>query len=362
METQCESDPKRAAVPAGLHQFSLAPGEGEAISTFVNTPKYLLPFTSLCLTMAASAMAQTAAPAAPAAATPAAPAAATPATTPPAADAAAAPAGRAAAGRGAPAAPQPWPRPADGKPLFTEDFESGTLNDKVWTLHVAGNPTATIVQDNIAHGKNALKIHYPQGTTSREWAFVGMAVPEALREHYYGRVYVYMNIMPTGHCVLMNSGTTGFPISDFLEIGIRQNQFQPSFQLNKPMPPERPRGEKTYLQGAPPVGRWFCLEWEFIDKPDRIVLWIDGKLAVNQPIAYQIVKPAGPTVDSGLVGGFSELVLGYRSWTTAARDVDIYYDDIAIGDKPIGQLSPVAAPAVAPATATPTATTTPAAK
>jgi hypothetical protein len=216
---------------------------------------------------------------------------------------------------------------------------------------VAGGPTITVGQDNIAHGKNALHIHYPARTTTREWAFVGMKVPEELRDHFYGRAYVYMNIMPTGHCVLMLSGTEGFPIADFLEIGIRQNQFQPSFQLNKPTA-DRPRGETTSLQGSPPVGRWFCLEWEFNDKPDRIVIWVDGNLVVNRAIAHPIVRGTPPT-NTGLTGGFTEFVLGFRSWSAPTRDVDIYYDDIALGDKPIGQLSPVAAPSVAPAAATP---------
>ncbi len=246
----------------------------------------------------------------------------------------------------APAALEAWPRPAEGKPLFVEDFESGTLNDKIWSLHAAGNATIKVASDKSAHGKDALWVHYPKGTTSREWAFVGVQVPEALRDHYYGRAYVYINAMPTGHCVLLLSGTTGFPIADFLEIGLRQNQFQPSFQLNKPVD-GRPRGETTSLQGAPPTGRWFCLEWEFNDKPDRITIWIDGTLTVNKAIAHPVAGRGTPAVNTGLTGGFNELVLGFRSWSTAPNDVDIYYDDIAIGDKPIGQLAPPSAAAPA---------------
>jgi len=254
----------------------------------------------------------------------------------------AAPRGTAAA-RGPAAAPAAWDRPADGKPLFTEDFESGALNDKIWSTHAKGKTTITVEQDNVAHGKNALHFHVPAGS-SGDYAFVGMVVPEALREHFYGRAYVSINGIPAGHCVLMLAGSTGIPLADFLEIGTSRNRFQPSYQLNKPLPPERPRGEKTYSQGDLPVGHWACIEWEFIEKPNRIVIWVDGKLTVNQPIAYQIVKTTGPTIDSGLTGGFFEFNLGFRAWGGAvANDVDIYYDDIAIGDKPIGQLTPVAA-------------------
>jgi len=48
------------------------------------------------------------------------------------------------------------------------------------------------------------------------------------------------------------------------------------------------------------------------------------------------------------VRGFLEFDFGFRSWAQAAAltgDIDVYYDDVAIGDKPIGQLTPVAAPA-----------------
>jgi hypothetical protein len=290
------------------------------------------PATTASATTAASA--DTSAPATSAATTAAAAPAASSATGSAPAAAASAPAAR--SGRAA-ASPVPWDRPADGPPVFTEDFESGVLNDKTWTLHVAGKPTATVEQDNVAHGKNALHIHYPAHTTTKEWAFAGIPVPVALRDHFYGRAYVFINAMPSGHCVLMLAGTTGFPVANFLEIGMRQNQFQPSFQQNGP---NVPRFEDHPSEGTPPIGRWFCLEWEFNDKPDQIVMWIDGKLSVNKSFSMNGVK-------TGLTGGFSEFNLGFRSWSAPAKDVDIYYDDIAIGDKPIGQLSPVMAkPAV----------------
>jgi hypothetical protein len=52
-------------------------------------------------------------------------------------------------------------------------------------------------------------------------------------------------------------------------------------------------------------------------------------------------------VNSELVKGFSEFDIGFRAWGNASaltNDIDIYYDDIAFSDKPIGQLTPVATP------------------
>jgi hypothetical protein len=82
-----------------------------------------------------------------------------------------------------------------------------------------------------------------------------------------------------------------------------------------------------------------------IDKPDRIVVWVDGKLDVNAPFSYSKIVNPDVSKDSGLIGGFSEFSLGYRTFAQGAailKDINIYYDDIAIGDKPIGELAPVA--------------------
>jgi hypothetical protein len=243
------------------------------------------------------------------------------------------------------AAPAPWDRPPDAKPMFTEDFESGAINPKVWVQRVAGDATISVEQDVVAHGKNALHIHYPAGTRTNSWAFIGMSMYPSLLNHFYGRAYVMIKGISQTHSVFLLSGSVGFPIADFLEIGTDRGLFQPSFQLNAPTP-DRPRGEQTYHVGAFPLNRWFCLEWEFSETPARIVMWEDGNLIVNQTIKYK----TGET--GGLTRGFKEFDLGFRTWANPQpTDVDVYYDDIAISDKPIGQLTPVPTPAPAPATA-----------
>jgi hypothetical protein len=251
------------------------------------------------------------------------------------------------------AAPEPRARPADGKPLFGDDFESGALNPKMWLPRIGGSATVTVDKSKVAHGTYALHIHYPAGvTSSATWAFAGTLLPESLRDHFYGRAYVYISGLSTAHNVFLLSGSVGFPLADFLEIGgstVRGvDTFQPSFQLNiVPAAPGRPRSEVVAHEGTIPTGRWFCLEWEFTDKPeDRIVEWVDGVEVANKTFAYDPMKGTN-IISSGLVQGFKEIDFGYRSWGMIAKDIDIYYDDIAISDKPIGQLTPVPAPAAA---------------
>jgi len=238
--------------------------------------------------------------------------------------------------------PEPVERPADGPPLLTEDFESGTINPEMWTAVQSGEQTIAVTQERAAHGDSALHVRFPAGTSgATSWAFLATTLPESLRDHFYGRAYVYISGPAPAHNVYMLAGTPGFPIADFLEVGYSGGNFLVSFQQNDPGP-DHPRSETTERQGVPPTGRWFCLEWEFTDRPvDKIVLWVDGELIANQSFTFDPVTPREPTnvVTSGLVGGFEQYYVGFRAWGRGAEeDVDVYYDDIAIGDKPIGQL------------------------
>jgi len=258
---------------------------------------------------------------------------------------------RAAAAAPAPASdtpPDPIVRLANGKPLFTEDFESGQIDAKKWATHQSGDETMAVTKEKAAHGQNALKVHFPAGTTgSTSWAFLGTMLPPTLRDHLYGRAYMYISGLAQAHNAYMDAGTTGFPISDFLEIGYNGTGYLISYQQNAPAD-GHPRSEVTARQGTPPIGKWFCLEWEMRNKPeDRIALWDDGALVANKSFTFDPVNPRAPVnkLISGLVpGGFIEYNVGFRSWSRAggtAEDVDIYYDDIALGDKPIGQLTAV---------------------
>ena len=175
-------------------------------------------------------------------------------------------------------------------PVFSEDFESGSLNQAVWKTTELGNATVTVQQTQFAHGKSALQIHYPKGEKS--FAFVVAShLPDAVRNHFFGRAYLYISpTMPAGHDVLLNAGTPGYPISNFLEIGASGGKnVMVSYQQNAA---NIPRNETIARGILYPVGRWFCLEWEFQDHPDRITTWIDGEPAGE--LKDFVVKPRAP--------------------------------------------------------------------
>jgi hypothetical protein len=250
-------------------------------------------------------------------------------------------------------------------PVFSEDFESGSLNPAVWDTRTAGDVAITVQQTQVAHGKSALQVHYPKGG-SRSYGFiVATHLPDSVRAHFFGRAYVFISPpAPAGHDVLLNAGAPGYPLSNFLELGASGGKnVMMSYQQNAA---DAPRGETIARGIAYPVGRWFCLEWEFTDHPDHIVAWIDGAPAGElagftfKPRAARGARPSGvadatipnarpdPAANpapaaaipgTDLVKGFSDFAFGFRAWGAGAKeDFDIYYDDIAIDTKRIGPL------------------------
>lgn len=244
-------------------------------------------------------------------------------------------------------------------PAFSEDFESGSLNKAIWKSLDAGSGSITVQSAQVAHGKSALQIHYPKGEKSFAFVVAGN-LPESVRAHLFGRAYIFISPnMPAGHDVLLNAGTTGYPISNFLEVGASGGKnVMVSYQQNAA---NIPRNETIARGVAYPVGRWFCLEWEFTDHPNRVTTWIDGEPAGElkdfvvtprapraprggaagaEPAPAAAPAPAQPVVPgTDLIKGFTEVAFGFHTWANGTKeDFDIYYDDIVIDTKRIGAL------------------------
>jgi hypothetical protein len=231
-----------------------------------------------------------------------------------------------------------------GPPAFTDDFESGAIDKAKWDVRLNGSATATVQTTNSAHGKSALLVRYPARV--RSYAFiVASHLPDTIKNHFFGRAYVlFPAAPPNAHDVFITAGGAGWPVSNFLEIGLRQNKMQLSYQQNGA---NITRAETMIAGPVYPVGKWFCLEWEFNDNPDHMNIWFDGKQVSDSKVAYQ-------GNSANLIKGFTEFGFGFRSWGNVTSTFDVYYDDIAIGATRIGEIpGPVntVAPTTAPAAA-----------
>ena len=223
----------------------------------------------------------------------------------------------------APAALQPQPA---SKPLFSEDFESGTIDKNLWTQDATGDAILTVQSDKVAHGKYALLVRCP-APAQRTHAFLkAKNLPEPLQHHHFGRAYVYITpVVPDRHTVFITAGTAGFPHSRFFEVATSHSNFQTTFtdQVDS--------AEDWHPGPAVPLGHWFLLEWEFNDQPDQETIWVDGEKIMDTPFTYK-----STTQSTGLVGAFTDVAFGFLLRGAAPVPFDIYYDDIALDTHRIG--------------------------
>ena len=195
------------------------------------------------------------------------------------------------------------------QPLFTEDFESGTIDRTIWDIRTEGVATLFIQQEQAAHGKYALQVHYPQAAEPSFAFIVSAHLPDSVHTHLFGRAYVKIAAsIPSGHTVLTLAGAVALPASKFQEIAMQD-------------------GVILHAE-TPPFDKWFLLEWEFNDNPATLTIWIDGRLM--------------QTMQGEHIGGFEEAGFGARVWGAVPQAFDVFYDDIAIGTTRIGPLSPPA--------------------
>ncbi len=213
-------------------------------------------------------------------------------------------------------------------PLFSEDFESGKLDPAIWRPAVNGKNVVEVQSEKVAHGKYALRVRCPAPSTLT-WAFImAQHLPAALRQHCFGRAYMFITPKPPArHTIFIMAGTTGFPFNKFEEVATANGKWQLTYVDLHPTG----NNEDFHSGGAIPSGKWVCLEWEFNDHPNHTTIWVDGEKIYETDFVSKVTKA---TTD--LVGGFDEFAFGFRLWGAAPEAFDIYYDDIALDTKRIG--------------------------
>jgi hypothetical protein len=213
-------------------------------------------------------------------------------------------------------------------PAFSEDFESGKIDKNIWAERVTGDSILRVQQERVAHGKYALLVRNP-APAERTYAFLTASnISSQLREHHFGRAYVYISpSLPARHTIFLTAGTAGFPKYRYEEVATLNGRFQLTYvdQVNG--------GEDWHSGGKDvPLDRWFCLEWEFNDNPNRATVWVDGEEIYET--AFSFNRAGG----KNLVAGFTDIAFGFRLWGSAPHAFDIYYDDIALDSSRIGPL------------------------
>jgi hypothetical protein len=246
--------------------------------------------------------------------------------------------------------------------VFCEDFEQaqGQVDTAKWDLQMGAGGIEMVQEEIVAHGKYALHVH---GTGARgDFAMIlTKNAPMALQGAgpVFGRAYLYATSNLSAHIELGFAGTTRDPAvhpsittngmnlnyMEFAEIG---GSWQLGFDLFNPAPSVA-NGfveEASYppAHDQAPAEKWSCVEWEFGDAPEAMVLWVDGKQLDQfdvQHIDFTSTTRAPGSVlngkSSGIIGGFSVFGFGFHSWASSTA-VDRYYDDIVLDTKRVNCL------------------------
>ena len=255
--------------------------------------------------------------------------------------------------------------------LFCENFEQGQLDPAKWDTRMGGSGTAMVQQQTVAHGTYALHVH-DNGAVGNFATILTKNVPMALQGAgpFFGRLYLYTAASIGGtHIQLGFAGTTRDPniaptIStsttvtttsptkainfNYMEFAYFANSWQLGFDLFTPAPAVATGfvEEASYppARDKYPVATWSCIEWEFGDDPETMVLWVDGKQMAQlnaQHIDFSTApKMAGSVLNglnSGIIGGFSFYGFGIHNWGSSTA-VDTYYDDLVLDTKRVNCL------------------------
>jgi hypothetical protein len=248
--------------------------------------------------------------------------------------------------------------------LFCEDFEQGAgqLDPAKWDVQVGAGGTELVQQQLVAHGKYALHVH---GTGARgDFASIlTKNAPIGLRGAgpVFGRAYLYAAANLPAHIQLGFAGTTRDPAlapsTSTMEKGINYNymefaEFSGSWQLGFDLFAPAPAVAKGFVEEASyppahdktPTATWSCIEWEFGDNPDAMLLWVDGKQIAQFDVQHidftTATRTPGSVLNgnsSGIIGGFDFFGFGFHSWGASAA-VDRYYDDIVLDTKRVNCL------------------------
>jgi hypothetical protein len=245
--------------------------------------------------------------------------------------------------------------------LFCEDFEQGQgqLDTTTWNLQMGGGGMGMVEQQIVGHGKYAFQVH----GTGAGGGFATILLknpPAALKAGpVFGRLYLYATANYGAHIQLGVAGTN--PVNpmavptitpninfNYMEFAEFSNSWQVGFDLFTPAP----NVAKGFVEEASyppardpyPTMKWNCIEWEFGDNPEMMLLWVDGKQIDQfdlQHISFSSTMRTPGSVlnglNSGIVGGYTVFGFGFHSYGTSAV-VDRYYDDIVLDTKRVNCL------------------------
>jgi hypothetical protein len=219
-----------------------------------------------------------------------------------------------------------------------EDFESGSLDNRIWTV----SGTHPII-DGVQHARGAKALHITQTGNGLSYIKETKTFPEPM-DTYFGRAFVYFNSLPGppmtyAHWTFVAASGTG--VSGEIRVS---GQFQNGKNLfgvgtdNRVDP--MGTGDWTNSDNDPPgmpnpvpTKQWICIEWMHNGSTNETRLWWDG---TEHPSLYTSSTVHGGNTNPYTLPKFTNVWLGWQEYQTSTEVFELWLDEIAIDTARIG--------------------------
>jgi hypothetical protein len=226
--------------------------------------------------------------------------------------------------------------------LVCEDFESGSFDTAVW--HTKFDAPAV---DGMQHARGSKALHLSTDMTSGSGIETNKIFP-AMNDHYFGRMFVYFDALPTSpqwaHWTVVGANPAqDSDISGEIRVGGQYDGSKNRFGVGTD---GGPTGDWTNLDGDPqnavkavPEDEWICLEWEHDGGTDQTRFWWDGvehtSLGTDRDVQHQ-----GNSDVKYDLPDFGSLWVGWINYnqgkTVVPGHFDTWIDEVALDSQRIG--------------------------
>lgn len=229
-------------------------------------------------------------------------------------------------------------RCATAKVQLCEDFESGTLDTKTWTV---GGTAPTIEGGQKARGAKALhitKVGNGNSTIKESKTF------PAVSNRYWARMFVRFEKMPAAPMTYAHwtiAAATGSKVAGEIRIG---GQFQSGKNIFGVGTDNRtdPAGTGDWttsdkdpggMPRAAPLAEWMCLEWLHDGEKNETKFFWDG---TEHPSMATTETKHGGNTNPYILPQFNNLWFGWAEYQAATETFEMWIDEIAVDSSRIG--------------------------
>jgi hypothetical protein len=223
--------------------------------------------------------------------------------------------------------------------LFCEDFESGALDAKTWSV----TGTAPVV-DGLQHARGAKALHVSKTGNGPSYIKETKTFPAA-QNTYWGRAFVWFQSLPTApgmtyaHWTFAAASGTGVSgeirLSGQLQNGANHfgvgtdNRVDPNGTGDWTTSDDDPKGAPM----AVPTGAWLCIEWLHAGATNETRFFWD---AVEHPSLHTTSTVHGGNANPYILPQFTNLWIGWDEYQTSTEPFEMWVDEIALDPARIG--------------------------